>query len=562
MTIVEQPAAALSAVETTGTPRELVLQVAGLRRSFGAVTAVDGISFDVREGEILSIIGPNGSGKTTTINLLSGLIPQDGGAIVLGGQRVERLSAEQRAELGIARTFQNGRVFANMPVADNVYVGLYAKLTDTRPWHRLRYVPVLRWAPLLAELGLALVQPPSVKREQDRVRAEIDTQLARFGNRLSGRSEHMAYSLSYANRRRTEIARALAGHPLVLLLDEPTAGMNQTETAEVLSQLLELKAQGNTIVLVEHKIDLVMALSDRVIVMDNGKVIAEGPPAAIRNDEQVIEAYLGRRRRREAVAHLEVHTPRIASAAPPPTTKSDPVLEVQHVDVFYGAAQALNGVSLQVAPGEIVSLLGGNASGKSTTMKTILGLLKPRHGHVLLDGQVADQLSTADRIRRGIASVPEARRVFPNMTIEENLYTGAFTRSNRREIKADLERMYAAFPRLAERRTQLAGSFSGGEQQMLAFARALMSHPRLICMDEPTMGLSPLFVERVLDMIVDINSRLGVAVLMVEQNAELALSIANRGYVLQTGSIVLEGPAHRLLGDDLIREAYLGKAQA
>jgi ABC-type branched-subunit amino acid transport system ATPase component len=413
---------------------------------------------------------------------------------------------------------------------------------------------------LLGELALALVQPPSVKREQARERAQIDIQLARFGDRLSNRGDHPAYSLSYANRRRTEIARALAGHPRLLLLDEPTAGMNQTETAEVLGQLRELKAQGHTLVLVEHKIDLVMTLSDRVIVMDNGKIIAQGPPAEIRNDEQVIEAYLGRRRQRDPL-RTEAASSKPAITQLPQITKTDRVLELRSVDVFYGAAHALHEVSLYVAPGEIVSLLGGNASGKSTTMKTVLGLVKPKRGQVLLDGRPADALSTADRVRGGVASVPEARRVFPNMTIEENLHTGAFTRSNRREIKQDLERLYESFPRLAERRTQAAGTLSGGEQQMLAFARALMSRPRLICMDEPTMGLSPVFVERVLDMIVDINARLGVAVLMVEQNAELALSIASRGYVLQTGSIVLEGPAHALLGDDLIREAYLGKVQ-
>jgi branched-chain amino acid transport system ATP-binding protein len=241
-------------------------------------------------------------------------------------------------------------------------------------------------------------------------------------------------------------------------------------------------------------------------------------------------------------------------------TPVEPVLELRSVDVFYGPAQALQAVSLHVAPGEIVSLLGGNASGKSTTMKAALGLLKPRAGQVLMDGDVVDLLSTAERVRRGIASVPEARRVFPSMTVEENLYAGAFTRSDRHELKHDLARMYETFPRLAERRRQLAGSFSGGEQQMLAFARALMSRPRLICMDEPTMGLSPLFVDRVLDTIVDMNEKLGVAVLIVEQNAELALSIASRGYVLQTGAIVLEGPAHELLGNELIREAYLGKS--
>ncbi|MDQ6673099.1 MAG: ATP-binding cassette domain-containing protein, partial [Chloroflexota bacterium] len=510
-----------------------------LTRSFGAVRAVDGISFEVRQGEVLSIIGPNGSGKTTTINLLSGLIPHEGGTIALGGKSIDRLSAEQRSELGISRTFQNGRVFANMTVADNVYVGMYVKLIHARPWGRLRHLPVLRWASLLGELALALVQPSSVKREQVENRAEIDLQLARFGDRLSGRSDHPAYSLSYANRRRTEIARALASHPRLLLLDEPTAGMNQTETAEVLAQLLELKRHRHTLVLVEHKIDLVMMLSDRVIVMDNGRIIAEGSPAEIRNDEQVIEAYLGRRRARETRG-----APAATGASdltPPQPVTTGPLLELRGIDVFYGAAHALHEVSLHVAAGEIVSLLGGNASGKSTTMKAVLGLVKPKRGQVLLDGQPADGLSTAERVRRGVASVPEARRVFPNMTIEENLLAGAFTRSGHREIKHDLERMFESFPRLAERRTQSAGTLSGGEQQMLAFARALMSRPRLICMDEPTMGLSPLFVERVLEMIVDINARLGVAVLMVEQNAELALSIAGRGYVLQTGSIVLEG---------------------
>ncbi|ADI12587.1 branched chain amino acid ABC transporter ATPase [Streptomyces bingchenggensis BCW-1] len=237
-----------------------------------------------------------------------------------------------------------------------------------------------------------------------------------------------------------------------------------------------------------------------------------------------------------------------------------PLLELKDVDVFYRPSQALTQVSLQVGPGEIVSLLGGNASGKSTTMKTVLGLLRPAAGQVLLDGERIDTLPTRARVRRGIASVPEARRVFTGMTVEENLHIGAFTRAGRGEIRKDIERLYESFPRLAERRTQHAGTLSGGEQQMLAFARALMSRPRLICMDEPTMGLSPLFVDRVLDMIVDVNRTLGVAVLMVEQNAELALSIASRGYVLRTGSIALHGQAGALLDDPSVRESYLGKA--
>ncbi|HUX88690.1 MAG TPA: ABC transporter ATP-binding protein [Chloroflexota bacterium] len=235
------------------------------------------------------------------------------------------------------------------------------------------------------------------------------------------------------------------------------------------------------------------------------------------------------------------------------------MLRLDRVDAYYGPVRALSDLSLEVNHGEIVCLLGGNASGKSTTMKVILGLLHPKGGRVLLDGDDVTNRSTAERIRRGMASVPEARRIFPTMTIEENLRMGAFLRRDNPEIRSDLEKMYELFPRLAERRRQLGGTMSGGEQQMLAMARALMSRPRLICMDEPTMGLAPIFVERVLALISEINQR-GVSIFMVEQNATLALSIANRGYVLQTGVLTLAGAARELLDDPTIREAYLGRA--
>ncbi|WP_377107062.1 ABC transporter ATP-binding protein [Propionicimonas sp. T2.31MG-18] len=236
------------------------------------------------------------------------------------------------------------------------------------------------------------------------------------------------------------------------------------------------------------------------------------------------------------------------------------MLELEDVNVYYGPFHALRGNTLTVADGEIVSLLGGNASGKSTTMKSILGLVKVRSGSVRFAGRDVTHDSTSHRVRAGIASVPEARRVFPQMTVDENLIAGAYTRRDRAGIAEDLERMRAHFPRLAERRRQEAGTLSGGEQQMLAFARALMSRPRLVCMDEPTMGLAPRLVEQVLEEIVRINTELGVAVLLVEQQAELALSIASRGYVLATGEIVLEGAARDLLDNPQIQEAYLGRA--
>jgi len=234
------------------------------------------------------------------------------------------------------------------------------------------------------------------------------------------------------------------------------------------------------------------------------------------------------------------------------------VLRLEAIDAYYGPVHALSRLTLHVEAGEIVALLGGNASGKSTTMKVILGLVRPRSGQVLLDGRAITGRPTSEIIRRGVASVPEARRMFPAMTVEENLRMGAYTRRDRRAVLDDMAGMFDLFPRLRDRRRQLAGTLSGGEQQMLAMARALMSRPRLVCMDEPTMGLAPAFVDRVLDLVSEINRR-GVTVFMIEQNARVALAIAHRGYVLQSGALVLEGQAAALLADPAIREAYLGQ---
>ncbi len=234
-----------------------------------------------------------------------------------------------------------------------------------------------------------------------------------------------------------------------------------------------------------------------------------------------------------------------------------PLLEFRGVETYYGRIQILKGVNYKVFPGEIVCLLGGNASGKSTTMKTILGIVKPHKGEVLWEGEVINNLRTAERIKRGVATVPENRRLFPHLTVLENLEMGAYTRTDTAEIAADLERVYEFFPKLAERRKQRAGTLSGGEQQMVAFGRALMSSPKLICMDEPSMGLSPALVDQNFDLIQQVNEQ-GVAVFVVEQNATAALSIADRGYVLQSGRVVIEGSAADLLENPELKRAYLG----
>jgi branched-chain amino acid transport system ATP-binding protein len=235
----------------------------------------------------------------------------------------------------------------------------------------------------------------------------------------------------------------------------------------------------------------------------------------------------------------------------------DVLLRLDEVTTYYGQMRILEGISLHVGAGELVCLLGGNASGKSTTLKTILGIVRPRSGRVLLGGQDATRWPVPQRIAGGLAIVPENRRLFGHMTVRENLELGAVLRGGEK-LDDDFDRIHALFPRLLERRQQLAGTLSGGEQQMVAMGRALMSRPRLLLMDEPSMGLSPALVQQNFQIIKEIHAE-GVAVLMVEQNATMALSIADRGYVLSTGEIVLEGPASELLLSDDLKRAYLGR---
>jgi branched-chain amino acid transport system ATP-binding protein len=234
-----------------------------------------------------------------------------------------------------------------------------------------------------------------------------------------------------------------------------------------------------------------------------------------------------------------------------------PLLQASAVHTYYGPLHVLKGVSYHIHAGEIVSLLGGNASGKSTTLKTVLGLVHPREGTVQYRGEPIHTLRPSEIVRRGIAPVPEGRRVFPRMTVLENLEMGRYIRRREPGWEAELERVYGLFPRLKERQQQLAGTLSGGEQQMLAIGRALMTRPTLLCMDEPSMGLSPGYVEQVFDIIRTINAQ-GTTIFLVEQNVNMALSIAHRGYVLQMGEVVLSGSARELLDSPLIRKAYLG----
>ncbi len=238
-------------------------------------------------------------------------------------------------------------------------------------------------------------------------------------------------------------------------------------------------------------------------------------------------------------------------------SEREPLLQMNKVTTHYGPIRVLHDVDMVVYPGEMVCLLGGNASGKSTTLKTILGIVRVSEGEMTFLGERADTLTTAQRIERGMAVVPENRRIFPKMTVRENLEMGSYLRDDRKAIREDMEYVFELFPRVGERLNQLGGTMSGGEQQMLAMGRALMSRPKLILMDEPSMGLAPLFVEKIFEIIKQVNER-GISVFVVEQNANVALGIADRGYVLQTGEVVLSGAAQDLLHNEAMKRAYLG----
>ena len=483
---------------------------------FGGLKAVDDFSLTIGKTEIAGLIGPNGAGKTTVFNLLTKVYQPTHGTILLDGEDTSGKSVYQVNRMGIARTFQNIRLFNTMTVEDNVKVGLHNQE---------------RYSGFEGVLRL-----PTYWKHEKAAHERAMELLSIFD--MEHLANEQAGSLPYGAQRRLEIVRALATNPKLLLLDEPAAGMNPSETAELMENIVKIRDTfGIAIMLIEHDMSLVMNICEGICVLNFGKVIAKGTAEEIQNNDAVIEAYLGKQDKGE-------------------NYMAEPMLSVYNINVWYGAIHAIKDISFNVNEGEIVALIGANGAGKSTTLKTVSGLLRSKTGSIKFMGEDITHTPADKLVGKGLAQVPEGRRAFLQMTVEENLEMGAYTQP-KSTVAPGLERVYEQFPRLKERRRQVAGTLSGGEQQMLVMGRALMSNPKLLMLDEPSMGLAPILIEQIFQIVEDLH-KAGTTVLLVEQNAQMALSIATRGYVLETGKITMTGTGQELLHDDNVRKAYLG----
>ena len=492
-----------------------ILTAQGISKSFGGIRAVQGVDFSVRDRTLHALIGPNGAGKTTAFNLISGMFRPDEGTVTLRGQTIAGLSPERITDAGVGRSFQITNLFPALTVEENLRLAVQAN-------HQSRFDP---WR---------------AARSIESIEKETAAILRYLG--VSGMEQAEAGALSYGGQRLLDMGVALATRPRILLLDEPLAGLSAAERQRI-GDIIKRISADLPVLLVEHDIDRVFQIADAVTVMNEGKVLVDGTVADARSSPKVQEVYIGSGAASIAAKPRE-------SAAEPQT-----ILAVEGVDTYYGKSHILSDVAFDVRSHEIVALLGRNGAGKSTLLKTLIGIAPPAKGSITLAGREIAGLPPAEIARLGIGYVPQGRALFAGMTVAQNLELGRLRRQTGQGVRWDLDRIVEYFPRIRERLHTPADFLSGGEQQMVAVARALSGDVRVLLLDEPFEGLAPTIIEQLFESFDRL--RREVSIVIVDHHLDLALALSDRTVALERGRVIHKGPSKDLRDDLDLRRKVL-----
>jgi ABC-type branched-subunit amino acid transport system ATPase component len=492
-----------------------VLAAHHIGKSFGGIRAVQAVDISIADRTLHALIGPNGAGKTTAFNLLSGMYAPDQGSVSLMGQPIAGHAPEQIAKAGIGRSFQITNLFPSLSVGENIRLAVQAR-------HPRRFDPITN--------ALSI----------DAINVETNAIIRYLG--LAGIENAEAGMLSYGGQRLLDMGVALATAPRVLLLDEPLAGLAAAERERIGALIKRISAH-LPVLLVEHDIDRVFQLADLVTVMNEGRVLLDGSVEDARSSPRVQEVYIG-----SGVS-------RLAATARETAAGRNALLTVTHVDTFYGKSHILNDVNFSLHDNEIVALLGRNGAGKSTLLKTLIGIAPASNGSIRLAGHELIGLTSAELGRLGIGYVPQGRGLFAGMSVEQNLELGGLRRQTGNGVHWTRERIYDYFPRIRERLDSPADYLSGGEQQMVAVARALSGDVRVLLLDEPFEGLAPNVVEQLFETFDRLRKE--IAIIIVDHNLDLALALSDATVALERGRVIHQGPSSALRGDLDLRRKVL-----
>tara|TARA_R110002072_G_scaffold62214_7_gene155948 strand:+ start:40085 stop:42607 length:2523 start_codon:yes stop_codon:yes gene_type:complete len=501
-------------------PGEPVLQIRNLSKSFGALVTARDISFDVMPCTLHSLIGPNGAGKTTFFNMISGLLPNDGGQIIFRGRDISNLPVYKRAHAGLARSFQIISLFEHMTAFETVRLAVQAR--DTARFNPFR-------------------DALSMKHVNDRAWRVL------AAVRMEDHAGVLTDNLSHGEQRLLDIAIVLATGGDLLLLDEPLAGLSESDR-EIVSDVVVKLAKTHAVMMIEHDLDRVMNLSDRITVLHQGRLIADGDPQDVARSPEVIQAYIGELDAGELVESVA------GSNRGANRTTGEEILVLKGIAAGYEGSRVVDGLNLTLRKGEVLALLGRNGVGKTTTLKAITGTLPLQEGEIFFKGTRIDNLAPFEINKLGLGLVPEGRRLFPNLSVVENLAIA------QRPGGITLAEAYDIFPKLRSLASKKASSLSGGERQMVAIVRALMYPADVVLLDEPFEGLAPVIVKDVMTAILKLRER--CSVIIVEHNADLVLPLAERAVVLVNGRAAFDGKASDLLADEPLRARLLGLGHA